>query len=146
MWQMEMQRASSFPPTDGSSPQATSSSMKTPESKDILYRSGCRTRLLSSPRNSSIASRRFAILRCLRWTLPDLPFLELAATNEVEPGSELTLIGYPFSAESAYAPSVVTKFCLSTLVAATDTITHDRVKVDAIYFKAQLSAVARHKR
>lgn len=76
--------------------------------------------------------RDFAILKV---EAVGLPFLELATTNEIEPGSELTLIGYPLSAEGPYSPSVLTKFCLSALVAATDTISYNGVNVDAVYFQ-----------
>ena len=78
------------------------------------------------------AIRDFAILKV---SGTGLPFLELGTNDEVSPGSDITIIGYPFSAESAYGTSINTKFCLSGLVAATDSITENGVNVDAIYFQ-----------
>jgi S1-C subfamily serine protease len=78
------------------------------------------------------AARDFALLKV---DASGLPFLQLGSSNETEPGSELTLIGYPFSAVSSYAASTNTKFCLSTFVTATDTVPYSGVNVDAVYFQ-----------
>jgi len=74
--------------------------------------------------------RDFALLKVDK---TDLPFLELGSWTEVDPGSEVTIIGYPFSAGAD--ASITTKFCLSGLVAATDTVSNNGVSVDAIYFQ-----------
>ena len=65
----------------------------------------------------------------------NLPHLDLGDESEVEVGSEITIIGYPFSAESAYSPSIATKFCLSGMITATDSITEQGINVHAIYFQ-----------
>ncbi len=65
----------------------------------------------------------------------NFPFLQLAADEEISPGSDVTIIGYPFAAESKYSTSINTKFCLSGMVAATDTIADHGINVDAIYFQ-----------
>jgi S1-C subfamily serine protease len=74
--------------------------------------------------------RDFAILKIDK---SNLPFLELGSGEELSPGSDLTIIGYPFSAGSD--ASITAKFCLSGLVAATDAISKNGVNVDAIYFQ-----------
>jgi len=76
--------------------------------------------------------RDFALLKVEK---TGLPFLELGTESEVSPGSDITIIGYPFSAESAYTASINTKFCLSGMVAATDTIVEHGVNINAIYFQ-----------
>ena len=78
------------------------------------------------------AFRDFALLKVDK---TGLPFLELGANDEISPGSDITIIGFPFSAESAYSTNVNTKFCLSGMIAATDSITENGVKVDAMYFQ-----------
>jgi serine protease Do len=75
----------------------------------------------------------FAILKVER---NGLPFLQLGSKDDVSPGSEITIIGYPFAAEDAFTPGGInTKFCLAGLVTATDLIEYQGAKVDAVYFQ-----------
>jgi S1-C subfamily serine protease len=76
--------------------------------------------------------RDFALLKVEK---TNLPYLELGTETEVSPGSEIAIIGYPFSAQSPYSPSITTKFCMSGMVTATDHITHQEVKINAVYFQ-----------
>jgi V8-like Glu-specific endopeptidase len=80
-----------------------------------------------------------------------LPFIELGSVNEAVVGSDVTIIGYPFSATTIQDQRVITKFCLNAMVAAKDLVTvtesgtvwtgrkqnavNKDVKVDVIYFQ-----------
>jgi S1-C subfamily serine protease len=79
------------------------------------------------------AVRDFALLKVEAKS--PLPSIELGSSSEVSPGSDLTIIGYPFSAEGWGGASLDTKFCLSGMVAATDSIANHSVNIDAIYFQ-----------
>ncbi|HZW93608.1 MAG TPA: serine protease [Candidatus Eremiobacteraceae bacterium] len=78
------------------------------------------------------AIRDFAILKVEK---SGLPFVELGSWGDVEPGSDITIIGFPLSAGTEPKITITNKFCLSGFVAATDTISKDKVEVDAIYFQ-----------
>jgi S1-C subfamily serine protease len=89
-------------------------------------------------------------------TTKKLPFLMLGSTDEVETGSEATIIGFPFSAIAANQTHISTRFCLSASFAASESITvpetgklskrqahglqsstpiNKTVKVDIVYFQ-----------
>ena len=76
--------------------------------------------------------RDFALLKV---DAKSLPFLQLGTNDEVSPVSDVTIIGYPFAAESKYSTSINTKFCLSGMVAAADTVADHGVNVDAVFFQ-----------
>jgi len=78
----------------------------------------------------------------------NLPFLTLGTKNDVSPGSDAIIIGFPFSAITVQDKRISTKFCLSALIAASDLETvrvsgadqvgrplRRDVKVDVIYFQ-----------
>jgi S1-C subfamily serine protease len=77
------------------------------------------------------AYRDFSLLKVEK---SNLPYLSLGSESEVTSGDDIAIIGYPFSAgtEDHILP---TKFCLFGSVAATDSITKNGTKVDAIYFQ-----------
>lgn len=78
------------------------------------------------------AVRDFAILKV---EATELPFLKLGSWGEIDPGSDVTIIGFPLSAGVEPTITITTKFCLSGFVTATDTVSKNQVKVDAIYFQ-----------
>jgi hypothetical protein len=82
--------------------------------------------------DESSAIRDFALLKI---DAHNLPFLKLGSELDVEPGSDITIIGYPFSAEGSYGAPINAKFCMSGTVAAIDSIKYDRVKINAVYFQ-----------
>ena len=77
--------------------------------------------------------RDFALLKVDAKT--PLSSLELESGGEIADGSEITIIGYPLSAQSNYVSSITTKFCLSGLVTATESITQNGVRVGVVYFQ-----------
>lgn len=79
--------------------------------------------------------RDFALLKI---EATNLPFLEFGEETEAEVGSDITIIGFPFSAENNQG-NVTTKFCLAGMVAAAESITNKvmnhSINVNAIYFQ-----------
>ena len=78
----------------------------------------------------------------------NLPFIQLANSEDMKLGSEATIIGYPFSALTTHDKNVSAKFCLSAQVAAFDFLTEPitiiapngqatkrDVHIDVIYFQ-----------
>jgi S1-C subfamily serine protease len=65
----------------------------------------------------------------------DLPTLELGSEEGVEVGSDLTLIGFPFSALDDKGEYINAKFCLAGLVAAYTSFGVGKSQVDAVYFQ-----------
>ncbi len=79
-----------------------------------------------SPTKESV-TRDFLVLKVEK---SGLPYLQLGTESEISAGSDIAIIGYPFSA------GVNTKFCLFGSVTATDSIsTNDGINVDIIYFQ-----------
>jgi len=80
-----------------------------------------------------------------------LPFIPLGSFSDAAPGTDATIIGYPFSAITVQDQRVTTKFCLSAMVSASDLATilvtgtqrvgntyspfNKNVKVDVVYFQ-----------
>jgi len=63
-----------------------------------------------------------------------LPSLDLGEQSGASPGEEITIIGYPFSAEDAFT-TINAKFCMAGFVTAVDSVTYNGHQVDAIYFQ-----------
>jgi S1-C subfamily serine protease len=74
--------------------------------------------------------RDFAVLKVEKENLAPLV---LGTESEIVPGSDVAIIGYPFSA--GIEGIMPTKFCLFGIISATDTVAKDGVNVDAIYFQ-----------
>jgi S1-C subfamily serine protease len=83
--------------------------------------------------NQKSAIQDFALLKV---KAEGLPVLAIGSVQEIVAGSEVTIIGYPFSAHSPrYIPSTPPKFCLSGYVAAKDLVAQGNVSIDAIFFQ-----------
>jgi len=77
-------------------------------------------------------ARDFALLKVDKAGLAPL---ELGAESEVSEGSDIAIIGYPFSA-GTQDKILPTKFCLAGMVAATEIVAKNGVNnVDVIYFQ-----------
>jgi len=82
--------------------------------------------------NEVMVLRDFAILKVNK---TKLPFLPLGDEDKIAIGSNLTIIGFPFSAVGLFEIPVTTKFCLSGTVAARTTVPIQKVNIEMIYFQ-----------
>lgn len=67
-----------------------------------------------------------------------LPFMPLGTHNDVESGSDVAVIGFPFSAELGRGHvniESVPRFCLSGSIAATELASYQGVQSEVIYFQ-----------
>ncbi|MFI5095351.1 MAG: serine protease [Candidatus Acidiferrales bacterium] len=76
--------------------------------------------------------RDFAILKIDK---NNLPFLTLGDEDQAAIGSDVSIIGFPISAQSRFEQFVTTKFCLFGSIAARQTFPIDKINVEAIYFQ-----------
>lgn len=74
----------------------------------------------------------FALLKINK---TDLPFLELGDEEGIEIGSDMTIIGFPFSALDEKEQQINVKFCLASTVAATTSFGIGKSQVNVIYFQ-----------
>lgn len=91
-----------------------------------LPKGGIQLARLITPITNENLVRDYVVLKVEQ---SELPHLELSEESAIESGSEVTLIGYPFSAGTS------TRFCLSETVAATNSYSDHGINVDIVYFQ-----------
>jgi hypothetical protein len=86
------------------------------------------------PITQEMLSRDFAILKIEGNAETKFPYLNLGKGTDIVLGSDLTVIGYPLSAQDR-SGDIKSKFCLTGTVAAMDSQSLGGVNVDVLYFQ-----------